>query len=98
MTENELLQLGFKRVYVDDDSNVIDEKLVDKNNMYYWYRLKIENDINMYFVSNANESVINDNWNVDFGWDNDYELNGFMIESIEAVKKIIDLFQNIKLK
>jgi hypothetical protein len=98
MTENQLIDLGFKRVYIDENCDEIKEELIDKNNIYYWYRLHIKNDVDMYFVSNAMEYAINDNWNVDFGWDNDYDLNGFKIDSYDSVKKIIDLFTSIKLK
>jgi hypothetical protein len=98
MTENQLIDLGFKRVYIDENCDEINEELIDKNNIYYWYRLHIKNDIPMYFVSNPMDDVINDNWYVDFGWDNDYELNGFKIDSYDTVTKIIDLFKSIKLK
>jgi hypothetical protein len=98
MTEKELIDLGFKRFYVDENSDEIDEKLVDKNNMYYWYKLHIKNDVDMYFESISNEEAINDNWSVDFGWDEYYELNGFKIKSIESIKSIIDLFKTIKLR
>ena len=42
MTENQLIDLGFKRVYVDENSDIIDEKLVNENFIYYWYILEIE--------------------------------------------------------
>ena len=96
MTENQLIDLGFKRVYVDENLNIIDEKLVNENFIYYWYILEIENT--MRFESIAKEEVINDNWIVDFGFGEDWELNGFKIESYETVKSIIDLFKTLKLK
>ena len=96
MTENQLIELGFKRVYVDENSDIIDEKLVNENFVYYWYILEIENT--MRFESIAKEEVINDNWIVDFGFGEDWELNGFKIESYETVKSIIDLFKTLKLK
>jgi hypothetical protein len=52
----------------------------------------------MRFESIAKEEVINDNWIVDFGFGEDWELNGFKIESYETVKSIIDLFKTLKLK
>jgi hypothetical protein len=96
MTENQLIELGFKRVYIDENSDIIDEKLVNENFIYYWYILEIENT--MRFESIAKEEVINDNWIVDFGFSEDWELNGFKIESYETVKSIIDLFKTLKLK
>jgi hypothetical protein len=52
----------------------------------------------MLFSSNPNEDIINDNWNVDFGFEDDIDLNGFKIESYETIKSIIDLFKTIKLR
>ena len=100
MTERELIEFGFKRFYVDEDANEIDEKLVNQDNIYYWYKLQIQiaKDIIMYFESCANEDVINNDWNVDFGWDDCADFNGFKIKSIDAIQSIIDLFLSIKLK
>jgi hypothetical protein len=99
MTEKELIKFGFKRIYVDEDANEIDEKLVNPDNIYYWYTLQIHiaNDIVMYFESCPNQDVIDDDWHVDFNWDEFY-WNGFKIKSIDAIKSIIDLFLSIKLK
>tara|TARA_R110000822_G_scaffold41793_1_gene113713 strand:+ start:135 stop:461 length:327 start_codon:yes stop_codon:yes gene_type:complete len=96
MTEKQLIDLGFQRVYVDEKADIIDEESVDINNIYFWYELELEND--MIFNSNPNEDVINDNWNVDFGFYERYDLNGFKIESYETIKSIIDLFKTIKLR
>jgi hypothetical protein len=96
MTEKQLIDLGFQRVYVDEKAHIIDEESVDINNIYFWYELELENK--MIFNSNPNEDVINDNWNVDFGFYERYDLNGFKIESYETIKSIIDLFKTIKLK
>lgn len=100
MTEKELIEFGFKRFYVDEDANEIDEKFVNPDCIYYWYTLQIliENDIIMYFESCPNENVIDDDWYVDFGWDDCSDFNGFKIKSIDAIKSIIDLFLSIKLK
>jgi hypothetical protein len=96
MTEKQLIDLGFQRVYVDENADIIDEESVDINNIYFWYELELENK--MIFNSNPNEDVINDNWNVDFGFYERYDLNGFKIESYEIIKSMIDLFKPIKLK
>ena len=96
MTENQLIDLGFKRVYLDENSDIIDEGLVDIDNIYFYYELILENK--MIFQSNPFEEVINNNWNVDFGFEEDWDLNGFKIESYETIKSIIDLFKTIKLR
>ena len=98
MTEQELIDFGFKRFYVDENADEIDEKLIDKNNICYWYKLHVKNDIDMFFESDSNEFIINDDWSVDFGWEYEYELNGFKIKSINEIKAIIDLFKTIKLR
>ena len=95
MTEYELQKLGFTRVYLDENADMI-EKPVNNNNIYFFYELEIENL--MKFQSNGNDELVNDNWVVDFGFDGDWEMNGFAIDSYDSVKKIIDLFQSIKLK
>ena len=96
MTENQLIDLGFKRVYLDENSDIIDDGLVDIDNIYFYYELILENK--MIFNSNSNEELLNDNWNVDFGFEEDLDLNGFKIESYETIKSIIDLFKTIKLR
>lgn len=96
MTENKLIDLRFKRVYLDENSDIIDEGLVDIDNIYFYYELILENK--MIFQSNPFEEVINNNWNVDFGFEEDWDLNGFKIESYETIKSIIDLFKTIKLR
>ena len=96
MTEKQLIDLGFQRVYVDKNANIIDEESVNENDIYFWYELILENK--MIFNSNSNEDVINDNWYVDFGFEDDIDLNGFKIESYETIKSIIDLFKTIKLR
>ena len=102
MTEKQLVDLGFQRVYLDEHSNIIDEESVDLENIYFWYELTLENK--MIFNSNANEDIINnedilnDNWYVDFCFEDTAYLNGFKIESYETLKSIIDLFKNIKLR
>ena len=96
MTENQLIDLGFKRVYLDENSDIIDEGLVDIDNIYFYYELILENK--MIFQSNPFEKVINNNWNVDFGFEENWDLNGFKIESYETIKSIIDLFKTIKLR
>ena len=96
MTEKQLIDLGFQRVYVDENADIIDEESVDIDNIYFWYELELENK--MLFSSNPNEDIINDNWNVDFGFEDDIDLNGFKIESYETIKSIIDLFKTIKLR
>jgi hypothetical protein len=95
MTEYELQKLGFSRVYLDENADVID-KPVHNNNIYFFYELEIENL--MKFQSNGIDELVNNNWVVDFGFDGDWEMNGFKIDSYDSVKKIIDLFQSIKLK
>jgi len=95
MTEYELIKLGFSRVYLDENADRID-KPVNSNNIYFFYELEIENL--MTFQSNGIDELVNDNWVVDFGFDGDYAVNGFEIDSYDSVKKIIDLFQSIKLK
>jgi hypothetical protein len=95
MTEYELQKLGFSRVYLDDNSDRID-KPVNNNNIYFFYELEIENL--MKFQSNGIDELVFNNWVVDFGFDGDWEMNGFKIDSYDTVKKIIDLFQSIKLK
>ena len=95
MTEYELQKLGFSRVYLDENADVID-KPVHSNNIYFFYELEIENL--MKFQSNGIDELVNNNWVVDFGFDGDWEMNGFKIDSYDSVKKIIDLFQSIKLK
>ena len=52
MTEKQLVDLGFQRVYLDEHSNIIDEESVDLENIYFWYELILENK--MIFNSNAN--------------------------------------------
>ena len=102
MTEKQLVDLGFQRVYLDEHSNIIDEESVDLENIYFWYELILENK--MIFKSNANEDIINnedilnDNWYVDFCFEDTAYLNGFKIESYETIKSIIDLFKTIKLR
>lgn len=96
MTEKELVNLGFQRVYVNENADIIDEESVNENDIYFWYELILENK--MIFSSNPNEDIINDNWNVDFGLDDAAYLNGFKIECYETLKSIIDLFKNIKLR
>lgn len=102
MTEKQLIDLGFQRVYLDEHSNIIDEESVDLENIYFWYELILENK--MIFNSNANEDIINnedilnDNWYVDFCFEDAAYLNGFKIYSYETIKSIIDLFKNIKLR
>ena len=95
MTEYELQKLGFSRVYLDDNSDRID-KPVNSNNIYFFYELEIENI--MKFQSNGIDELVFNNWVVDFGFDGDWEMNGFKIDSYDTVKKIIDLFTSIKLK
>jgi len=95
MTEYELQKLGFSRVYLDDNSDRID-KPVNSNNIYFFYELEIENV--MKFQSNGIDELVFNNWVVDFGFDGDWEMNGFKIDSYDTVKKIIDLFTSIKLK
>jgi hypothetical protein len=95
MTEYELQKLGFSRVYLDDNSDRID-KPVNNNNIYFFYELEIENL--MKFQSNGIDELVFNNWVVDFGFDGDWEMNGFKIDSYDTVKKIIDLFTSIKLK
>jgi hypothetical protein len=95
MTEYELQKLGFSRVYLDENADVID-KPVNSNNIYFFYELEIENL--MRFQSNGIDELVNNNWVVDFGFDGDWEMNGFKIDLYDSVKKIIDLFQSIKLK
>jgi len=95
MTEYELQILGFSRVYLDDNSDRID-KPVNNNNIYFFYELEIENV--MKFQSNGIDELVFNNWVVDFGFDGDWEMNGFKIDSYDTVKKIIDLFTSIKLK
>jgi len=95
MTEYELQKLGFKKVYLDENLDRID-KPVNNNNIYFFYELEIENV--MKFQSNGIDELVFNNWVVDFGFDGDWEMNGFQIESYDSVKKIIDLFTSIKLK
>ena len=95
MTEYELQKLGFNRVYLDENSDRID-KPVNSNNIYFFYELEIENL--MTFQSNGIDELINNDWVVDFGFDGDFEMNGFKINSYDTVKKIIDLFQTLKLR
>ena len=52
----------------------------------------------MTFQSNGIDELINNDWVVDFGFDGDFEMNGFKINSYDTVKKIIDLFQTLKLR
>jgi len=96
MTEKQLIDLGFQRVYVDENADIIDEESVDIDNIYFWYELELENK--MIFNSNSNEDVINDNWFVDFCFDDTSYLNGFKIDSYKTIKSIIDLFKTIKLR
>jgi len=96
MTEKQLVDLGFQRVYVNENADIIDEESVDLENIYFWYELILENK--MIFNTNSNEEVINDNWFVDFCFDDDAYSNGFKIYSYETIKSIIDLFKNIKLR
>ena len=96
MTEKELIDLKFQRIYVDENAHIIDEESVNENDIYFWYELILENK--MIFISNSNEEVINDNWFVDFGFDDLADLNGFKIESYETIKSMINLFKTIKLK
>ena len=95
MTEYELQKLGFSRVYLDENSDRID-KPVNNNNIYFFYELEIENV--MKFQSNGIDELVFNNWVVDFGFDGDWEMNGFKIDSYDTVKKIINLFTSIKLK
>ena len=95
MTEYELQKLGFNRVYLDENSDIID-KPVNNNNIYFFYELEIENE--MKFQSNGIDELINNNWVVDFCFHDYAYLNGFEIECHDTIKKIIDLFQSIKLK
>jgi len=83
MTEYELQKLGFSRVYLDDNSDIID-KPVNSNNIYFFYELEIENL--MKFQSNGIDELVNNNWVVDFGFDGDWKMNGFQIESYDSVK------------
>ena len=96
MTEKQLIALGFQRLYLDENADIIDEETVNENNIYFFYELILENK--MIFNSNSNEEVINDNWFVDFCFDDAAYLNGFEIESYETIKSIIDLFQKLKLR
>jgi hypothetical protein len=96
MTEKELIDLGFHRIYLDENSDKIDQELIDINNIYFFYELELINK--MVFQSNGSEELINDNWIVDFGFDDSSYLNGFKIESYEIIKSIIDLFKTIKLR
>ena len=95
MTEYELQKLGFNRVYLDENSDRID-KPVNNNNIYFFYELEIK-DL-MTFQSNGIDELVYNDWVVDFGFDGDFEMNGFKINSYDTVKKIIDLFQTLKLK
>ena len=95
MTEYELQKLGFSRVYLDENADIID-KPVHSNNIYFFYELEIENE--MKFQSNGIDELVNNNWVVDFCFHDYGYLNGFTIDSYDTVKKIIDLFQSIKLK
>ena len=95
MTEYELQKLGFTRVYLDGNADIID-KPVNSNNIYFFYELEIENL--MKFQSNGIDELVNNNWVVDFAFDGDWVANGFEIDSYDSVKKIIDLFKSIKLK
>ena len=95
MTEYELQKLGFKKVYLDENLDRID-KPVNSNGIYFFYELEIENL--MKFESNGIDTLIDNNWVVDFGFNGDLDMNGFQIESYDSVKKIINLFTSIKLK
>jgi len=95
MTEYELQKLGFSRVYLDENSDRID-KPVNNNNIYFFYELEIKNL--MTFQSNGIDELVNNDWVVDFGFDGDFDMNGFKINSYDTVKKIIDLFQTLKLR
>jgi hypothetical protein len=95
MTEYELQKLGFSRVYLDENSERID-KPVNSNSIYFFYELIIENL--MTFQSNGIDELVNNDWVVDFGFDGDFDMNGFKINSYDTVKKIIDLFQTLKLR
>jgi hypothetical protein len=95
MTEYELQKLGFSRVYLDGNADIID-KPVNSNNIYFFYELEIENL--MKFQSNGIDELVNNNWHVDFAFDGDWVANGFEIDSYDSVKKIIDLFKSIKLR
>ncbi len=95
MTEYELQKLGFTRVYLDENGDKIDKPIENKD-IYYFYELEIENL--MKFESNGIDELVNNNWVVDFGFDGDWAAHGFEIDSYDSVKKIIDLFQSIKLK
>jgi hypothetical protein len=35
MTEKQLIDLGFQRVYVDENADIIDEESVDIDNIYF---------------------------------------------------------------
>jgi hypothetical protein len=94
MTEYELQKLGFKKVYLDENLDRID-KPVNSNDIYFFYELEIENL--MQFESNGIDTLIDNNWVVDFSFKGDWHMNGFQIESYDSVKKIIDLFTSIKL-
>ena len=95
MTEYELQKLGFNRVYLDENSDRID-KPVNNNNIYFFYELEIKNL--MTFQSNGIDELVFNDWVVDFSFDGRFAMNGFKINSYDTVKKIIDLFQNIKLR
>jgi hypothetical protein len=95
MTEYELQKLGFNRVYLDENSDRID-KPVNSNNIYFFYELEIENL--MTFQSNGIDELVYNDWVVDFCLNGDFAMNGFKINSYDTVKKIIDLFQTIKLR
>ena len=95
MTEYELQKLGFSRVYLDENSERID-KPVNSNSIYFFYELIIENL--MTFQSNGIDELVFNDWVVDFGFDGDFKMNGFKINSYDTVKKIIDLFQTLKLR
>jgi hypothetical protein len=95
MTEYELIKLGFKKVYLDENAQEI-IKPANDTDIYFFYELEIENL--MKFQSNGTDELVNNNWFVDFGFDGDWAAHGFEIDSYDDVKKIIDLFTSIKLK
>ena len=52
----------------------------------------------MTFQSNGIDELVYNDWVVVFCLNGDFAMNGFKINSYDTVKKIIDLFQTLKLR
>ena len=80
MTEKELIKLEFKR------NDVTAEESGDNAYHYYTYDLSKSN-YQIALITDSNDNIINDNWNVTF-----FETSDILFNDYNDVKELIEIF------